>query len=150
MPLLNGKTSCPRLALLLALASCALQALGGALPSLVVCYRADRAPQVEFFAASCSCHQEARHSGCQHGVPGVPYLEAACTDIPLGSHAIINATAPRHRAPARNPRQSLSSEKAATQAPVIAPRLAVNNGGMPQTTAPPVGARLSSGVPLRC
>jgi len=100
MPLLTGKTRCPRLALLLALASCALQALGSALPSLVVCYRADRAPQVEFFSASCSCRQEARHSACAQETAGAPCLEAACTDIPLGSHAIINATAPRHRAPA--------------------------------------------------
>ncbi len=105
---LNGNSRCRSLALFMALSSCALQVLGFSLPSLVVCYRADRSPQVEFFAGSCSCRQAARHSDCQHGAP---CLEAACTDIRLGAPAALIAAAIRHHAPAGSGRLDRVNER---------------------------------------
>jgi hypothetical protein len=147
---LSGNPRRRRLALLLALTACALQVLGCSLSSLVVCYRADRPPQIEFFAASCSCRQESLHSCGEHEAPGASCLAAACTDVHLGSPAALTATARRHRAPACSSRHSLSPEQSGTRMPGIAPQPAAESCGMAQATAPPVPARMSGGVRLRC
>ena len=139
-----------RLAPLLALLACATQVFSLSLPSLVVCYRVDRPPQIEFFADSCACRQEARHFCGEHETTGAPCMEAACTDIPFGSYAVIHTAAFRQYAPASSQRHSLSHGQTATQTPCIAPQLVVGSGIMPQTTAPPIRASLSAGVQLRC
>jgi len=150
MTLWIGTPRWRRLALLMAVSYCAMQVLGFSLPSLVICYRADRPPQVEFFAGSCSCHEAARHADRQHDAPGSPCLEADCTDIHLGAPAALTAAASRHRPAAGISRHSLSPDSLATRAPGMAPQPAAGSGGTPQATAPPVRARLFAGVQLRC
>jgi hypothetical protein len=134
----------------MALSSCALQVLGFSLPSLVICYRADRPPQVEFFAASCSCHEAACRADRQHDASGSPCLEATCTDIHLGAPAAFTAAASRFRPAAGISRHSLSPDQVATRATGLALQAAAGSGGTSQTTAPPFRARLFAGVQLRC
>jgi hypothetical protein len=144
---LNGTSRCRRLALLLALSSCALQVLGFSLPSLVVCYRADRSPQVEFFAGSCACRQAARHSDCPHDAP---CLEVACTDIRLGAPAAIIAATIRHHAPAGSGRFHRVNERPMSLTGAMDPRPACLRRGSPGASAPPLLSVTPASSRLRC
>jgi hypothetical protein len=151
MNLLNGTSRCRRLALLMALSSCAWQFLGFSLPSLVVCYRADRPPQVEFFADSCSCRQAARPSDCSHETPGTPGLEAACTDIRLGAPAAITVGAGRHQSPAGCGRLHPMNERPVAMSGATSPRRpACHRRGSPGASAPPLLAVTPASFRLLC
>lgn len=93
MKLRTGKFRRRSLLLALALTANVMQVLGGALPSRVVCLKADRPPQVEFFSGSCSCRQDEHHSCADRSQPCVPCLGERCTDIHLKSHGLF-ATRP--------------------------------------------------------
>jgi hypothetical protein len=147
---LNGTSRCRRLALLMALSSCALQVLGFSLPSLVVCYRADRPPQVELFADGCSCRQAACHSACQYDAPGAPCLEAACIDIHLGPPAMIAAAASRHHAPTASGRLDLVNERSMAMTGATAPQPARCRCGPPAASTPPLQLAMPAGSRLRC
>jgi hypothetical protein len=147
---LNGTSRCRRLALLMAFSSCALQILGFSLPSLVICYRADRSPQVEFFADSCSCRQAARHSDCQHDASAAPCLEAACTDIHLGAPAAITAAASRHHAPAGSGWLDPVNERPMAMTGATAHGPACHRLGSPGASAPPLLSVTPASFRLRC
>lgn len=146
----NGTSRCRRLALLMALSSCALQILGSSLPSLVVCYRADRPPHIEFFTDSCSCRQATCHSDCRHEAPGSPRLETACTDIHLSAPAAITATASRHRPPAGCGRLNPVRERPMAITGATSPRLACHLRGSPGALAPPLLSVTPASSRLRC
>jgi hypothetical protein len=139
-----------RLALLMAAASFALQVLGFSLPSLVICFRDGRPPQVEFFAASCSCREAARRADHPHDAPGSPCLETACTDIHLGAPAALTAAASRHRSPEGSGRRNLLNELPLSMTGVTIPRPACHSRGRPGAAAPPLLAVTFASSPLRC
>ena len=144
---LNGISRCRSLALFMALSSCALQVLGFSLPSLVVCYRADRSPQVEFFAGSCSCRQAAGHTDRQHGAP---CLEAACTDIRLGAPVAVIAAAIRHHSPSGSRRPDRVKERSMALTGALDPRSARHRRGGPGASAPPPLSVTLASPRLRC
>ncbi|MDD8012729.1 MAG: hypothetical protein PHX05_04550 [Acidobacteriota bacterium] len=136
--------------LVMAFSACALQVLGLYLPSLVICYRTDRPPQIEFFADSCSCRQTASHSGCQHAAPGAPCLEAGCTDIQLVAPAAITAAASRHHAPDGYGRPAPANERPVAMTGATIPRPASHRRGRSGAAAPPLLAAMAASSRLRC
>ena len=103
-----GKPWDRRLWLVLAFLACFMQVLACALPSLVVCHKADRPPRLEFFSDSCSCRVEEIHSCTDQNEHGTPCLGEACTDIHLKSHSLVAARS-------HGPRVSLTGEQRASE-----------------------------------
>lgn len=61
----------------------AIQIFGKCLPTLVVCYKANEKPKIEFWQDGCDCRREcADHvpAGCREGCAN---LRSACLDVPL-------------------------------------------------------------------
>ena len=150
MHLQTGKPLRRRLLSALALSASVMQVLGCALPSLVVCYKADRPPRVEFFSDSCSCHLEEIHSGSDRDGRGVPGLGGSCTDIHLNSHALFVARVNRQPASTPCPRHVSGSEAYAPGSVFANPLPAAATGGPPGAGSPPPFSLVCADSLLRC
>ncbi len=149
MKLAKRITCRQRLWLALAFMACVLQVLGLALPSLVVCYRTDRPPRVEFFSSSCSCRLEALHPGCQFDASGAPCLEASCTDLHLDSHPALTVAAPRHHAPGDLRQRLVAADRSAFGSAFLLLRLTSHRCGIAKMEGPPLVASFAASR-LRC
>ena len=136
--------------LALALSASVMQVLGSSLPSLVVCYKADRPPRVEFFSNSCSCRQADIHSCSPQGGHGAPCLEEDCTDVHLRSHVLL-AAPPLHQRPfIRVRRLTPRSGWLMPGTAIISLRPEPNDRGAPRAEFPPPLSVLNANSPLRC
>jgi hypothetical protein len=136
--------------LALALTASVLQVISCALPSLVVCHKGDRPPQVEFFSDSCSCRRMTVHAGSDRSGNGVHGLGESCTDVHLKSHVLLPARTLRHDVSVAGSRCLPGPERAVSGSTVFRLRTLPRHRGAPGAVSPPFPTFLFTTILLRC
>jgi len=132
-----GKPCSRRLWLALAFFACLMHVLACALPSLVVCHKADRPPRLEFFSDSCSCFLEETHSCADQDAHGIPCVGEACTDIHLKSYILVTARSCGLRTSLSKERRISDPEQHASAFAFFSLRPLPEISAMPKAASPP-------------
>jgi len=139
-----------RVLLVLAMTASVMQVFGSALPSLVVCHRADRPPRLEFFSDSCSCRQADPHSCSPRSGHDAPCLEEDCTDVHLKSHLLPASRPLRLGASLKGQRRVFGPEAPISGVALSSRRPAADERGLPRAESPPPLSPPGLNSRLRC